>query len=166
MAFKILVRHGESEHNAGTSEDLNSPLTSKGRAQAVACSREILSHLTTLNVPAESLFVASSPYERAVETSRIIANVLAVPFEVHSGLREFGPTVVIRGQVMESEDRGELVSRVSSWWRFYENRNVITVSHASPVAVLTQLAFHETPVVDGEFWRGVGNCVPRVIHHF
>jgi len=83
MGRLILVRHGQSEGNAirhfTTSSD--APITELGRRQAAEAGRRI----KALFNPA---LIISSPYFRAHETARIIAEVVAVPIEIEPEFRE------------------------------------------------------------------------------
>lgn len=71
----FLLRHGETEWNAAGrfQGQLDSPLTQKGRAQAVACGHR----LAQLDVRAD-LFVAS-PLGRARQTAEAIAGCAVMP---------------------------------------------------------------------------------------
>jgi probable phosphoglycerate mutase len=84
MGRLILVRHGESEGNrqrvfAEHTEEL--PLTDVGYGQAQAVAQCIASHFRTERI-------VSSPYRRARETARVIAERLGHPVEVEPQLHE------------------------------------------------------------------------------
>ena len=70
-----LVRHGETEWNASKrfQGKLDSPLTERGRAQAIACGRA----LAALNLSPD--FYVASPLGRTRETARIIAEIAELP---------------------------------------------------------------------------------------
>lgn len=83
MGKLILVRHGQSEGNAirhfTTSSD--AAITELGRSQAADAARRIrLLFRPTL--------IISSPYLRARETARIIAEHIGAPIEIEPDLRE------------------------------------------------------------------------------
>jgi broad specificity phosphatase PhoE len=93
MGRLILVRHGESEGNrqrmfAERAHEL--PLTELGYEQAQAAAHTIASHFRTRRI-------VSSPYVRARETARVIAERLGSAVEIEPRLheREVG---VFRGQ--------------------------------------------------------------------
>jgi broad specificity phosphatase PhoE len=84
MGRLILVRHGESEGNrqrvfAENTEEL--PLTELGYGQAQVVAQRIASHFRTERI-------VSSPYVRARETARVIAERLGLPVEVVPALHE------------------------------------------------------------------------------
>lgn len=82
----LLVRHGQSEFNAAftfTRVDPGIPdpeLTEIGRTQAAAAAEALLGHDVTRLVV--------SPYTRTLQTARIIAERLGVPFSIDPRVRE------------------------------------------------------------------------------
>ena len=165
MTWTILVRHGESESNAGISKDLNSRLTENGRQQAFYCAREIQATILMSRKSLNDFVIVSSPYQRCVETANEVAKLNGSRPTISDGVREWGPTTEIEGRFFAAEDRQELVQRLSDWWTVHHDRDLIIVSHGSPVAIMKQLAFGESPNVEGNFWRDVRNCRPYVIIH-
>ena len=151
----LMVRHGESEANAGTSKDPDSPLTERGLAQA----RELAARLAAEDLAGFSGF--TSPYRRAVQTAEALALSLGITFEVDESLREWGPAAVVGGRSYPDETPVQLVKRLETFLRRSAGRRLLIVSHGAPIALLTQLAWGERPVVEGAFWAGVGNCGPR-----
>jgi probable phosphoglycerate mutase len=78
------VRHGESLANTLhiiSNRDLPHPLTEKGRDQVMQISAALKGK------PIERIY--TSPVPRAVETAKIHAENLGVPFEIVDGLREY-----------------------------------------------------------------------------
>lgn len=83
------VRHGESEANvakifAGQRED--SPLTQKGRDEAVIAAKKFIQQGLVIDK------IVSSPLVRALETAKIIADVIgsdSLQIEVNAGLSEY-----------------------------------------------------------------------------
>jgi probable phosphoglycerate mutase len=136
----IMVRHGQSESNAGLSEDPDCGLTELGQQQARLAGRLMAAHDL-------AEFVALvSPYRRARQTAAGIAEVTGLKFEVEELVREWpwtGPAD-IQGKLYHLEPVEELVERLREFLRRYEGRKVFVVSHAGPIAVLTQLAWGET----------------------
>ena len=55
----------------------------------------------------------------------------------------------------------ETVRRLEAFLLARRGQKLLIVSHAAPIALLTQLAWGETPTTQGQFWLGVGNCCPR-----
>jgi probable phosphoglycerate mutase len=97
MASLILVRHGESCGNRDrifASDPQALPLTELGYAQARAAAQLIADLF-------QPKLVVSSPFLRARETARIIADRSGVPLEIEAGLyeREVG---VYRGKSYDS----------------------------------------------------------------
>ena len=76
-------------------------------------------------------------------------------------LREWGPAATVGGQAYPQEPVLDTVRRLKAFLRRRAGRKLFIVSHAAPIALLTQIAWGETPVTDGPFWAGVGNCCPR-----
>ncbi len=66
----VLLRHGDAERGVAERDELRR-LTARGREQAAATGRQLLSAL-----PGSALRIVSSPYLRARETAEIIAAVL------------------------------------------------------------------------------------------
>lgn len=84
MGKLVLVRHGESEGNVTrifTTTPMTLALTELGRQQA----REAASIIESVSRPS---IVFASPYVRARDTGRIIAEELELPFEIREGLHE------------------------------------------------------------------------------
>ena len=80
----IFVRHGESEANRlheFSNRGWKHPLTETGRQQA-----EILAQRLTASRVTR---IYTSPLMRAVQTAEILSQVLGVPFEINSALREY-----------------------------------------------------------------------------
>lgn len=71
----ILVRHGESKHNAGLTEDENSSLTRKGQLQA--------KHLGMKLKKQKISAIYTSNLLRAKETGEIISKIIHVPIKGH-----------------------------------------------------------------------------------
>jgi broad specificity phosphatase PhoE len=69
----ILVRHGESEHNAGLTEDKDSVLTKKGRKQAEFLGKKLKKEKIS------EIYV--SKMMRAKETAKIISKIINVPIK-------------------------------------------------------------------------------------
>lgn len=112
MGKLIMVRHGESEGNRErrftTTPD--APLTDLGREQAAMAARHI-AHLFRPRL------VITSPYARARETGRIIADALGLPTEIEPGLyeRNFG---YLRGQPYDAVRDDPTFDTEKMWlWR-------------------------------------------------
>lgn len=80
----LFVRHGESTANTlhvFSNRQADHPLTEKGRVQATTLANQLS------NKDLSDFF--SSPIPRAIETARIISDIIHMPFKIHAGLREF-----------------------------------------------------------------------------
>jgi len=155
MTELLLIRHGESEGNAGTSTDPDCSLTDLGRQQA----RGLAERLARLDL---SGFVGlTSPYRRAVQTAREITDATGLAFEEDDAIREWGTTATVNSREYPNEPIEHVVVRLTEFLRQNQGHKLLIVSHAAPIAILTQLAWGEPPVTQGQFWLGVGNCRPR-----
>ena len=151
----LMVRHGESEANVGLSDDPDCPLTPRGLGQARALAHRLARHA----LPG---FVAlTSPYRRAVQTAEVLASAIGVRFEIDTDLREWGAMATVGGRTYEQEPVTETVARLERFLHRRAGQRMLVVAHAAPIALLTHLAWGETPVTEGRFWLGVGNCCPR-----
>jgi len=151
----LLIRHGQSEGNIGVSKHPDCKLTPHGIEQArhagLRLARHDLSGFTGL----------VSPYSRTGDTAAQISAVTGIFFAREELIREWGDVATINGAQYPRETADELIARLRQFLRHYANRRLIVVSHAAPIAALTQLAWGETPVTEGPFWTGVGNCSMR-----
>ena len=150
-----MVRHGQSEANVGLSTDADCGLTALGFEQAAADAKRLR------EFDLEGFVVLVSPYCRAVRTAEVIALETGARFEVEPELREWGPAATVGGATYAQEPVVETVARLRAFLRRQQGRRLLIVSHAAPIALLTQLAWGEPPLTDGAFWAGVGNCCPR-----
>jgi broad specificity phosphatase PhoE len=151
----LLVRHGQSEANAGTSTEPDCALSELGRKQAHALARR----LAALDLTG---FVAlTSPYRRALQTAEEVALATGLSFTVDEALREWGPTATVGGRTYAQEPVTETVRRLERFLRDRAGQRLLVVSHGAPIALLTQLAWGETPTTEGQFWTGVSNCCSR-----
>ena len=151
----LMVRHGESEANAGLSTDPDCDLSPRGLEQA----RALAPRLAALDLAG---FVAlTSPYRRAVRTAEVLAAATGLRLEVDADLREWGATAVVGGVTYPREPVVDTVTRLERFLRRRAGQRMLVVAHAAPIALLTQLAWGEKPTTEGNFWAGVGNCCPR-----
>ena len=151
----LLVRHGQSEGNAGRSEDPNCGLTDLGLEQA----RDVARRLAGLDL--SSFTGVTSPYKRAVQTAAEVAQATGIAFEKDEAVREWGPEATVGGRTFAKEPVEQAVRRLQEFLRQRRGQRLLVVSHAAPIAILTQLAWGERPTTAGDFWLGVGNCCPR-----
>jgi broad specificity phosphatase PhoE len=155
MGNLILVRHGESEGNRQRIYATNThelPLTQRGYQQAQQAANTIATRF-------RAALVVSSPYVRARETARVIAERLGLPLEIEPNLheREVG---TLRGQPYGSilaapgynaqrpwewkPDGGESFEEVKArvapildrLAREHGNRDVVVVSHGGVMMTL------------------------------
>src|SRR5688500_2419802 len=148
----LLVRHGQSEANAGCSTDPDCPLTDLGRSQA----RRLGERLAGCGL--SDFLALTSPYRRARDTADAIARTTGLAFVDEPAVREWGASATVGGQSYPNEPIAEVVRRLEEFLRRYAGRKLLVVSHAAPIALLTQLAWGEEPTTAGEFWSGVSNC--------
>src|SRR5688572_33100619 len=151
----IMVRHGESEANVGLSTDPDCALTPRGVEQA----RSLAVRVARLDL--RGLVALCSPYRRAVQTAEALSAAIGMRFDIDADLRERGATAVVRGETYPEEPVGETVKRLEGFLRRRAGQRMLIVAHAAPIALLTQLVWGESPVTEGKFWLGVGNCCPR-----
>jgi broad specificity phosphatase PhoE len=153
----ILIRHGESEFNVGLTADLNSKLTANGVVQAERAG-------DTLKERAVDGFEGIvSPYQRTRETAQIITAVAGLPFSVDEAVREWGGTVTVDGREYPLEAIEDVVVRLRAFLDATRGRKLVIVSHAAPIALLTELAADRAPIIAGRFWEGVENGCFRAI---
>ena len=151
----LMVRHGQSEANVGRACEPNCALTELGTGQA----RDVARRLATFDLAGFTGVV--SPYRRAVATGLEITRATGLTFTPDDAIREWGATAVVRGRTFEQEPVEHTVRRLEQFLRDRRGQRLVVVSHAAPIAILTQLAWGETPATQGQFWLGVGNCCPR-----
>lgn len=151
----LMVRHGQSEANIGASTDPDCALTALGLEQA----RSLARRLDGMDL---SGFIGmTSPYRRAVQTAELLGLSVGLKFEIEPDLREWGPAATISGQAYAQEPVLDTVRRLKEFLRRRAGQKLFIVSHAAPIALLTQIAWGEPPITEGPFWAGVGNCCPR-----
>ena len=151
----LLIRHGQSEANVGKSTHPDCGLSELGLSQA----RSLAARLRGFDL--NGFVGVVSPYRRAIRTAEEISLKIGLRFEVDDAVREWGPAATVGGREYPLEPVGEMVQRLSGFLRRVQGRRILVVSHAAPIAVLTQLAWGEPVSTEGEFWTGVGNCCPR-----
>lgn len=151
----LMIRHGQSQANVGASTDPDCELTDAGLEQARALARRLM------RFDLIGFTGLTSPYCRAVQTAEAIALATGLQFQVDPDIREWGPAATVAGRPYAQEPVVETVQRLRAFLRRRRGQRLLIVSHAAPIALLTQLAWGEPPVTDGAFWSGVGNCCPR-----
>ena len=148
----LLVRHGQSEANAGLSLDPDCSLSDTGLEQA----RQLRLRLADHDL---SGFIAlTSPYRRTRQTAEQIAKVTGMAFAVDEGVREWAGPATVDGKHYPAESGGQLVERLADFLRRHDGRKVLVVSHAAPIAGLIRLAEGRTPDTSVPFWDGIDNC--------
>ena len=151
----LLIRHAESEANVGRSIDPNCPLTDAGHEQARALGRRLA------RLDLRGFVGVRSPYRRAAQTAAAIAGATGLRFDVDPAVREWGATATVDDAHYPLEPIADVVDRLSAFLDRARGGRLVVVSHAAPIALLTQLAWGEPPTTEGKFWLGVGNCRPR-----
>ena len=151
----LMVRHGQSQANIGASTDPDCALTDLGMEQARAAARRLA------GLDLRAFVGVTSPYRRAVWTAEAIALTTGLTFSPEPAVREWGPTATVGATTFELEPVEQAVRRLEAFLRERRGQKLVIVSHAAPIAILTQLAWGELPNTQGQFWLGVGNCCPR-----
>jgi len=151
----LMIRHGESEANIGLSTDPDCRLTARGLGQAAALARRLA------GLDFTGFHAVTSPYRRARDTAAALAMETGLRFEVDDDVREWGVTATVDGRSYPQEPVADTVARLERFLRRRTGQRLVVVAHAAPIALLTQLAWGENPVTEGQFWLGVGNCCPR-----
>ena len=147
----LLIRHGESAANVGLSTEPDCSLTEHGLEQT----RHVAQRLLALNLAGFTGLV--SPYCRAQQTAAEITRLTGLPFTIDDNIREWASAATINGRHYPAETGQELIDRLRAFLRQYDGRQLIAISHAAPIAFLTQLAWNELPITEGPFWTGVPN---------
>src|SRR4051794_34229593 len=155
MTELLMIRHGESEANAGLTKEPNCSLTSRGLEQAADVARRLAAN------DLRGFDLLCSPYRRAVQTANVLAETLGLKIAIEPAIREWGATATVDDVQFPQEPIAEVVARLREFLDQHRGRRLLIVSHAAPIAILTQLIWGEQPTVEGEFWRGVGNCCPH-----
>ena len=153
----LLISHGQSEGNVGASTDPDCGLTDAGLEQA----RSVARKMGALDL--RGFTALTSPYRRALQTAREIAVATGLTFAEDEAVREWGPAATVGGRTFDAEPVEQTVHRLEAFLRARRGQRLVVVSHAAPIALLTQLAWGEPPNTQGQFWVGVGNCCPRWI---
>jgi len=152
----ILIRHGESQANAGLSADPDSSLTPHGTEQ----SRALAQRLRLLGIDKHFQGIVS-PYQRARQTAAEIAAATGVEFQVDDLVREWGSPCTIGGRSFPAEGESELVARIQKFF-FQRSGRLLIVSHGSPIGLMTQLALGRPPErIEPSLWLDVENCCLR-----
>jgi len=152
----ILIRHGESQANAGLSADPDSSLTPHGTEQ----SRALAQRLRLLGIDKQFQGIVS-PYHRARQTAAEITDATGVEFEIDDLVREWGAPCTIGGRSFPAEGQDELVARIQKFFAQRDGR-LLVVSHGSPIGLMTQLALGRPPSqIEPSLWIGVENCCLR-----
>ncbi len=125
----LLIRHGESVANQERRNQgqLDSPLSPRGRAQALALSRR----LAREPWPISTLY--ASDLSRAAETAQILAQELGLPLVLDARLREFD-TGVLSGLTSEEIER----QYPDLWQQFQSSPTWVTVPGAESLDDLRQ----------------------------
>jgi broad specificity phosphatase PhoE len=79
----IIIRHGESHYNFGTTQGLDSQLTELGMKQCCITVDWLMK-----NVELRDFKAMCSPYLRCLQTASVITEMTRIPIEVHDDLGE------------------------------------------------------------------------------
>jgi len=167
-----LMRHAVSEGNEkGLFQGkMDFPLSEKGREQSLKAAQFLRKHFKFERI-------ISSPQKRALQTARIVAEVLNLPLEVDDRIREISYGVMeglpheevkkwdlypkwlenpVENPIEGVDDFEELEGRLQSFLNDLEGENILIVTHGGIVRALTCLV---TGIGFQHMWRfSVGNC--------
>src|SRR6476659_5794416 len=93
----LMVRHGQSEANVGTSTDPDCGLTELGMEQARAAARRLA------GFDLRDCVGVTSPYRRAVSTAEAISLTTGLTFTPEPAVREWGPMATVGALTFEPE---------------------------------------------------------------
>jgi broad specificity phosphatase PhoE len=153
----LLIRHGQSEANAGITDDPDSGLTELGIEQASSVAERLI------DFDLRGVTALTSPYRRTRQTAEIIAAKTGLVFSADQGIREWGVTAEVDGKVYRSEPLNDVVIRLTQFLANRRGERLLIVSHATPIALLAELAMGRPPTLVGDFWDGVENGCLREI---
>ena len=155
MTELILIRHAESEGNVGISEHPDCA------ARLGAWNRRGSLQPGSRRWTSEAF--CASPARIAGHEKRpdILPTPQISPSHIEERIREWGDAATIDGREYPRETPAHLIARLKDFLQIYAGKKVLAVSHASPIALLTQLAWGEVPRPQGAFWSGVDNCCLR-----
>jgi len=150
MTERILVRHGQSEHNIGLTRNLDSNLTPFGIEQATKTGLYLRDNFSDI----KEFVGITSPYHRCLQTSNIIHSLTGISFQVKPGPREIMMSydeckVVNRKDKFNhfhwhheedfhfiQEDEGEFVFRMREYIHSEDHPKLLIVSHGSPIKAM------------------------------
>jgi broad specificity phosphatase PhoE len=147
----LLIRHGQSEANAGWSADPDCALTPLGWEQSRAAGRQLA------GIGVGDFVALVSPYRRTRETAEAISTICGLHFGIDERVREWGERATVEGKEYAHEPIEDVVLRLQTFLAEPPGRKLVIVSHATPIALLAQLARGEPPTTTGAFWEGVRN---------
>lgn len=117
-----IVRHGQSESNRDRMYQTGDvPLTELGHEQARFVADRLL-HIPDLEI------VISSPYTRALETARAIAETTKLPLEQDERIREYRVPAALMGTSFDGEEAGaywdaQVEHYAEPGWRYADEEN-------------------------------------------
>jgi broad specificity phosphatase PhoE len=155
----LLIRHGQSQSNVGLSTDPDSPLTDLGLRQSHQVAAQLSSH------DLKTFTCLTSPYQRARQTADIISAATHTHFKIDPAIREWGPGATVNGQLYPEEPIADVVLRLRAFLSVHRARNLLLVTHATPIALLLHLAKGQSPITTGPFWQGIENCCLHRLQH-
>jgi broad specificity phosphatase PhoE len=155
----LLIRHAQSEANAGPCDACDCGLTELGREHAVRVGERLRKHFDV-----SGFWGVTSPYRRARETAEGITQGSALTFQVDEGCREWGSTCLVDGKHYPEESLAQAAMRLDLFLkRLRPGGKYVIVSHATPVFLMIQLMTRGTVAAAlsqcvGAFWGPITNC--------
>ena len=73
-------------------------------------------------------------------------------------MREWAGPATVNGKHYAAESGGQLIERLAEFLRRHDERKVVIVSHAAPIAALIAVAEGRVPNTSVPFWDGIDNC--------
>jgi broad specificity phosphatase PhoE len=155
----LLIRHAQSEANAGPCDVCDCGLTELGRQQAVRVGERLRGHFDL-----HGFWGITSPYRRARETADGIGLGAAIAFQPDEGCREWGVTCDVGGKHYPEEKLHQAAIRLDLFLkRLRTGGKYVIVSHATPVFLMIQLMTRGNVSAAlsqcvGSFWAPITNC--------
>jgi broad specificity phosphatase PhoE len=155
----FLIRHAQSEANAGTCDECDCGLTALGKQQAEKTGEVLREHFHVSDVHA-----ITSPYRRTRETAAGIGRGSGLVFHADPGCREWGKDCLIDGQSYPEETLAAAAERLEKFLnRLDAAGRYVIVSHATPIFLMLQILTRGSAAAAleqcvGEFWEPIKNC--------
>lgn len=155
----LFIRHAESEGNCGKSDHCDCDLTDAGRQHAARVGLALADHFDLTGFRG-----IVSPYKRTRQTAALISRASGIPFEINSGVREWGKDCEVLGECYPEESLESAATRLEQFLTTIElDSKLIIVSHATPIFLMIQILVRGSASAAlnacvGPFWEPIKNC--------